>query len=146
MDNELPRGIRLNNPGNIDRTEIAWLGESTMQDDPRFIRFNEPVFGLRALMKILYNYQEKDDIEHLRGMINRWAPPNENQTNAYLNDVCARCSASPDESYDVSNKYNLMNLAKAIVHHENGAPPAGRAPDWYPQDIYNQAAAMVLLP
>lgn len=140
----LPKGIRLNNPGNIVRTATSWQGESTLQDDPRFLRFDDPVHGLRALMKILYNYQEADDIENIRGMINRWAPPAENDTGAYVADVAGRCGAGQTDYFSVSVPDNLIRLAQAIVHHENGECADPTLPNWYDDKVYEEAAAMVL--
>ena len=48
----LPRGIRNNNPGNI-KLGTNWDGLSDEQNDDVFCQFKEPVWGIRALMRIL---------------------------------------------------------------------------------------------
>jgi hypothetical protein len=52
----VPRGIRLNNPGNIkeapgDKTQ--WQGERATDDDPVFEEFVSPEAGIRALARTL---------------------------------------------------------------------------------------------
>lgn len=140
----LPRGIRLSNPGNIRKGGLAWQGESAMQDDHDFIRFETPVDGLRALMKILITYQEKYDIEHVQGMILRWAPPSENDSAAYAADVAARVGVKVTDYIDIEIPENLIRMAQAIVHHENGKCPDPTLPWWYPDEIYETAAARAL--
>lgn len=139
-----PRGIRLENPGNIRRGPTAWVGESTLQDDPDFLRFDKPEYGLRALMKILITYQSKDEVEHVQGMISRWAPPEENDTVSYIADCCARVGINQDDFLNLSIPQSLVRMAQAIVHHENGACPDPTLPNWYDETIYEEAVAMVL--
>lgn len=140
----MPRGINLNNPGNIDRTQIAWSGMDQTQDDPRFIRFTTPEYGIRALMKILISYQEKYNIDTVSGIINRWAPSAENDTGAYVSDVANRCGVSPTDHFDVSVPDNLIRIAQAIAYHENGACPDDTTPYWYSDDVYEAAAKLAL--
>ena len=53
------RGIRNNNPGNIDRNATKWQGMADKQDDPRFIVFTSPQYGIRAMARVLLTYQSK---------------------------------------------------------------------------------------
>lgn len=140
----LPRGIANHNPGNIRRGTSAWQGMSLAQPDPDFISFDTPEYGLRALMKILLTYQDKDDIEHVQGMILRWAPPSENDTGAYVRDVCLHVGVKPDDYISLHVPENLIRMAQAITHHENGNSPDPTLPWWYPDETYETAAAMAL--
>lgn len=133
----LPRGIRLNNPGNIDRSPIVWQGESTLQDDPRFIRFEAASDGIRALMKILLTYTEKYKLGTVRGLINRWAPPNENDTSSYIDAVAKHLEVDYDTT--ISVKQYLIPLAQAIIFHENGQPFENYPKYWYDDTIYQEA-------
>lgn len=139
-----PRGIRINNPGNIRRDATAWQGESTLQDDPDFLRFDTPELGLRALMKIIINYQAKYEIEHIQGLIYRWAPPSENDSNAYVADIASHCCVAPTAYFDVEVPDNLIRIAQAIVHHENGNCPDPTLPYWYPDETFEAAAGLAL--
>ncbi len=86
--NQIPRGIRNHNPGNI-RWQDEWLGlkKDGKQQDPSFCVFISPVCGIRALAKVLKNYQRLYGLNTPRKIISRYAPPNENQTLAYINSV-----------------------------------------------------------
>ena len=75
-----PRGIRNNNPGNIERNATRWAGMTAEQTDPRFVVFTSPEYGFRALARTLLTYQRKYGLLSIEDMIGRWAPPNENDT------------------------------------------------------------------
>lgn len=117
------RGIRNNNPGNIIRTNIPWNGMAARQDDPRFITFKSPEYGIRAIVKILQAYYNKDGCTTIRSIINRWAPPEENDTEHYIDDVATRCGLSPDDRCDIRDSRVVDQLVRAIIHHEEGVQP-----------------------
>jgi hypothetical protein len=116
---ELQRGIRNNNPGNV-RTGASWMGIAEQQTDPDFVVFKAPVYGLRAIARILTHYRN-EGITTVRGVIDRWAPPAENDTEAYIKDVSARCGVEPDAPIDVLAQLHV--LIPAIVRHECGEQP-----------------------
>jgi len=118
-----PRGIRNNNPGNLRRSDDHWAGLAAEQSDPNFFQFSEPIFGLRALARTLYNYQAKHGLETIRGIIARWAPTSENDTEAYVAAVSADMGAGADEPLDLDDGEELAALTKAVVRHENGEQP-----------------------
>lgn len=143
MTRALPRGIRNNNPGNIERGKDRWLGSSADQSsDPRFVVFDTPEAGIRALMRVLINYQERHDIKTLRAAINRWAPAVENNSNAYVQHVSRLTGLDPDEAIDFLDEYICTAVAKAIVRHENGAPDGFGKSEWFADDVYQRAAVM----
>jgi len=117
------RGIRNNNPGNLRRSDDHWAGLSPDQHDPDFFQFGEPLFGLRALARTLYNYQARHGLKTIRAIIARWAPANENDTAAYIAAVAAATGADADEPLDLGDGEELAALVKAVVRHENGAQP-----------------------
>lgn len=139
----LPRGIRNHNPGNIERGKDRWLGMSADQSgDPRFLVFDKPESGVRALMRLLINYQERHDIKTLRQAINRWAPQGENDSSAYVQHVARQTSLDPDEPIDFLDEYICTAVTKAIIRHENGAPESYGLKEWYADDVYQRAAVM----
>lgn len=119
-----PRGLRNNNPGNIDRTEVAWQGEDRSQRarerEHRFCVFNSPQAGFRALAKTILTYRGKYQLRTVRGIINRWAPPVENDTSAYVMQVSAALGVKPDDVINVRERSVMFGIAKAIAKHENG--------------------------
>lgn len=116
----LTRGERNNNPGNIEKGQ-AWKGLNPDQSgDKRFAVFLTPEYGIRAIAKLLSNYQ-KMGFNTVRKMINRWAPPVENNTSAYVNSVTAAMGVGPDEPLDLINDPAMMaRMVQAIIGHENG--------------------------
>jgi hypothetical protein len=118
------RGIRNNNPGNIDRTATKWQGMAADQSsDPRFIVFVSPQYGIRAMAKTLFTYQNTHGLRTVRKIINRWAPPVENDTGAYVEHVAALLGVKPDETIDLDNSDIMLPLVKAIIRHENHSQP-----------------------
>lgn len=115
------RGERNHNPGNIDRNATKWQGMAEDQSgDPRFVVFKDDVSGIRALAKVLLSYQRKHGLKTVRQIINRWAPPVENDTGAYVNHVAKLLNVGPDDAVDVSQPEILEPLVVAIIKHENG--------------------------
>lgn len=119
----VPRGLRNNNPGNlVHSSQFRWAGELSPPDGP-YCRFDIPFHGLRALTKNLWSYWSRDNCKSLRQIIGRFAPPNENDTNAYLTDVAAKCDVSPDMAVDLRDQTFMFKLVTAIIQHENGQNP-----------------------
>lgn len=117
----MTRGERNNNPGNIRQGVAQWQGESPEQKDAAFVTFSNAFWGIRALCKILLNYQRKYGLWTIRDMIERWAPPNENDTAHYIQAVCQEVGIGPDDHIALgSDVSHLEKLARAIIHHENG--------------------------
>lgn len=139
-----PGGILRNNPGNLIQTDDDWVGATKLQDHKRFVRFLQPVYGIRALMKTLLTYQDKHDLTTITKIINRWAPPVENNTKEYIKEVSIDSGFAPDALIDLHVAYNLVMLSKAIVMYENGNAPTSLPIFWYVNDTYYDAAEMAL--
>jgi hypothetical protein len=129
------RGVRNNNPGNI-RVGSDWLGLADPADmapaqkkERDFCVFTDPVYGIRALTKLLLKYQSKYHLYTVRQMIHRWAPPNENATEAYVKAVAGAMHVQPDDVVRLGlDRPALTNMVIAIIAHEN----AGYR---YPDDV-----------
>ena len=117
----MSRGITNNNPGNIRKVPgVTWVGQSPDQTDTAFVQFVDPTYGIRAIARILMSYS-REGLNTVDQIINRWAPPNENQSTAYVSDVCGRCQVNPDAPIVVTSM--LPQLISAIIFHENGSNP-----------------------
>lgn len=116
------RGIRNNNPGNLEYSKTnPWVGQTG--DDGRFAKFETPEHGIRALGRNLLSYQ-RQGIDTVSDIINRWAPPSDNNnTDAYIKAVCAQLGVTADQQLDASNPDTLKSLCAAIIQHENGSQP-----------------------
>ena len=131
LGQELPRGIRNNNPGNIKRSGESWEGLANpgdMTDYQRretvFCVFSEPVWGLRAMGRVLLNYQTKHRLTTVAAMIGRWAPPDDdNKTKAYVSFVAQRMNIGEGEVFDFRNPDRGPLMMSAIVRQENGIQP-----------------------
>ncbi len=123
MKNKLPRGIRNNNPGNIRYNATAWAGLSIPPSDGEFCVFTEPKYGIRALARIIKTYQNKHGIRTIAGVIGRWAPAVENDTESYIRSVCRQTGFSAQTELDLMDEKTLFALVKAIILHENGQQP-----------------------
>ena len=133
-----PRGIRNFNPGNIRHAQgVRWQGQADAQTDSEFVQFNGPRWGIRALARVLITYQDKrrasdgSRIDSVREIIERWAPPNENDTASYVATVSRVLGVGPDDGVvDVYNFETMRDLVVAIIRHENGpgSLPGGA---WY---------------
>lgn len=127
-----PRGIRNNNPGNI-RWGSDWKGlvPQNQRTDKSFCQFFEPKWGIRAIARILLNYRSRTGmigvgnagIDTIREIICRWAPPNENDTEAYIQAVARSCGVQTDQPLNLADRPLMLNIVKAIIKHENGVQP-----------------------
>lgn len=116
-----PKGIRLNNPGNIEKGQ-KWQGLADVQADDRFCSFTDPEWGIRAICKILMTYQKKYKVTTIEAAINRWAPAHENPTAAYVSNVAKWTGIAAKAKVDFSDRETLFKTAKAIARQENGKP------------------------
>ncbi|SER29690.1 hypothetical protein SAMN05216522_1216 [Rosenbergiella nectarea] len=118
------RGIRNNNPGNI-RWGDDWQGlvPKSERTDKSFCQFTAPEYGIRAMIIILRNYEKKHGLNTVRKIINRWAPPVENDTEAYINSVAKQVGVDADKVIDVTDSRVMIPLLEAIITHENGSQP-----------------------
>lgn len=142
----LPRGIRNNNPGNIRLSPTRWQGQAALQTDGDFVVFSAPLYGLRALMKLLLTYHLKYGLDTVESIINRYAPPHENATDHYIRHMARALGVRRIDRIDLTRKLVLMRLAAAIIGHENGRPPAGVPENWFAPALYAQAADLALSP
>lgn len=127
MTTKLPRGLRSKNPGNIRlNPSTKWQGEIP-GDDPDFCTFSSYAYGIRALATLVLNYQRKRNLRTVAGIINRWAPPVENDTGAYARVVAKAVGVGVNDEIDVGQYAVLRPLVEAIIRHENGrlAPVTG---------------------
>jgi hypothetical protein len=119
----LPRGIRNHNPGNLRRSADPWQGLAAEQTDSEFFQFASAKWGIRALARTLIAYQDRVGLKTIKQMIGRWAPPNENDTGAYVRAVAASVGVGADDEIDVHDYAILRPLTLAIIRHENGQQP-----------------------
>lgn len=133
MSKQKPRGIRNNNPGNIEWGSSQWQGliPRSQASDGRFAQFQSPAWGIRALAVTLITYYDKHRIRNVRQAINRWAPPVENDTSAYVAQVARAVGVNELQQIDFHDYRVLRPMVEAIIRHENGTGPLGTPNTWY---------------
>ena len=128
------RGIRNNNPLNIDYSaRNAWQGQKG--SDGRFAQFESPEHGIRAAAKLIGNYGKLYGLNTVDGIINRWAPPVENQTKNYAKFVAKSMGVDPKAPIDLKDKTIMAGLVKAMIQMEVGNND-------YTDDQINSAVSM----
>lgn len=124
------RGIRNNNPGNLNFAGQA--GATRENGSGRFASFNSPEEGLSALSKQLdLHFTGKSakakeagrPLNTVAGIIEAWAPPNENNTKKYIADVAKELGVSPNAVLNHKDPKVKTALMQAIVRKENGGNP-----------------------
>jgi len=126
-------GLLLNNPFNLESNPVVWFGEVRPSSKPPFCQFNTLDNGLRAGIKNLYNQFHVHGLNTWREIVTKYAPPTENDTDAYLKAVCIETGVGPDDYINLSMPSFLAKSAKAFILQEQGYVPC---PD-------NQIAAAV---
>lgn len=119
---KIARGERNNNPGNI-RHGSKWQGLSIEQTDKDFCQFISPEYGIRAIYKLLQTYQKKYGLNTIKTIINRYAPPNENNTASYISLASKEIGIESDNSINTQLKSVTIPLTVAIVNIELGYQP-----------------------
>ena len=119
----LPRGIRNHNPGNIRHSQDPWQGLAGIQSDREFFAFKSAIYGIRALARLLITYQDRHGLQTIGEIINRFAPRQENNTDAYIQSVVIHSGHHSDQKLDMHKFSHLKPLVEAIIFHENGQQP-----------------------
>lgn len=125
--NNLRRGIRNNNPGNIKRGSSAWKGKIPFiqSTDTTFEQFTTVEYGIRAMMVLVSNYYNKNGLKTVSAIIKKWAPAgaeNPNQTK-YINHVVNKIpikGLTATTPINVNDKYVLLHLVLGMCEFENG--------------------------
>ena len=118
-----PRGIRNNNPLNICRSRDKWKGLKAEQTDAAFCQFETMEYGWRAAFwQLTRTYYHKYRLFTIRSIIQKWAPPHENNTQAYIDNVSRLTGIPPDEPIGIPSDQpaRWMMVATAMAIQENG--------------------------
>ena len=119
--NDLPRGIRNNNPGNLRISSSPWQGKIPIAQntDGAFEQFVNYSYGIRAMTKLLINYIQSGR-NTISSILYRYAPPSDNNdTAAYVRAVATATGIGPETPLTV-NRSVLQRLVIAMAKHENG--------------------------
>ncbi|EPB9884018.1 lytic transglycosylase domain-containing protein [Yersinia enterocolitica] len=130
-----PRGIRNNNPGNINY--VGQDGASLERPGGRFAKFETAYDGLKAMARQLMRYftgkTTGKPLQTLTDIVSTWAPGSENNTGAYIAQLSKMLNVHPDAVLNLENPQVMSALMGGIIHHENGRNP-------YSSELINRVA------
>ena len=110
------RGVRNNNPMNIKYSPSNdWEGQVGADDDG-FVIFATPQAGMRAGNIILGNYGSSHGINTLEGIVNRFAPiEDNNDTASYMDFVSRGTGIEVNEEIDLGNAEIREDIARSMA-------------------------------
>lgn len=136
-----PKGIRRNNPCNVMCTHPrqGWTGAvlDAAFDGDREEAFVTAFWGLRAAGMVLLNDELHRGLWTLREIYNSFAPPVENNTTAYVQNMAAWMAVGPDQRIDLRQPGALARALTACTRQEEGEQP-------YSADLISEAASAAL--
>lgn len=134
-----PRGIRNNNPGNIERSSIQWQGSIPADQvqavlgipyDPTFEQTVSPAAGVRMIGHVLTSKGARG-LTNVDSIIRDYSKTDQD---AYVRAVTIALGLDPDaggQYQDIDVRNVLPAFAAAIIQQENGQQP------YQPSDIAN---------
>ena len=139
------RGTKNNNPLNLRHSADQWQGARKEQTDKSFVQFESMAYGYRAAWKTLDSYwkhfKRLRQPFTVRAIISRWAPPSENNTDAYVTTVLRLTSLGGNERLPRPLRGiaidKLVRLFRAMTTVECGTPydQVSEEPIWDGYDL-----------
>lgn len=115
-DPNAPRGIRNNNPLNL---EYRSSQPGVTGSDGRFGRYQSMEDGLFAGATQILRWVDRGDTT-LTALVTRWAPPSENNTTAYVQRVARETGLSPTAAINWRDPAVLGSVIQSMARVENG--------------------------
>ena len=141
----MSRGTKNNNPLNLRHSADQWQGARKEQTDKSFVQFESMAYGYRAAWKTLDSYwkhfKRLRQPFTVRAIISRWAPPSENDTDAYVTTVLRLTSLGGNERLPRPLRGiaidKLVRLFRAMTTVECGTPydQVSEEPIWDGYDL-----------
>ena len=141
----MSRGTKNNNPLNLRHSADQWQGARKEQTDKSFVQFESMAYGYRAAWKTLDSYwkhfKRLRQPFTVRAIISRWAPPSENNTDAYVTTVLRLTSLGGNERLPRPLRGiaidKLVRLFRAMTTVECGTPydQVSEEPIWDGYDL-----------
>jgi hypothetical protein len=122
------RGMRNNNPGNLEANNWTAGLPGYVGSDGRFAKFDNPQDGAAALDRNLQGYGRKG-INTPLAIASTWAPGSErgNNPGAYGSAIAQALNVGPNDPVDLSDPGTRGKIGQAIAFVENG-PGKATAP------------------
>lgn len=161
LNENLPLGVRLNNPGNLEWGNDNWQGmvpreksayyKTGTKQQKRFMQFESAVMGIRAIAITLITYYDKrkakdgSKIDTPLEIVERWAPSFENDVSSYAMQIgkalCGdlECADPKRIVVNMHDYKQLRTIVEAIIRHENGKGPYKTLNEHYPEEVIDRA-------
>ena len=150
VTHKLNRGWRNNNPMNIRYVaQNKWKGRvrENQRKDTAFEEFTNVVWGWRAAFYLLAKYYYKHKLKTPRMIITKFAPPSENNTDAYVHNVMdfmhkhgfpnLQENATLADPYEF--RFQWVQFMMAMTVQESGKMPAD-TDDMQLMELYIESA------
>lgn len=114
-----PRGIRNNNPGNLN---FAGQTGATKEggENGRFAVFESMRDGISALYKQIQLYFSRG-VNTIESVVNKYAPADDNNNvQAYIKQLVGATGKQADEKLSGEDTETVFKLIRGIINHENG--------------------------
>ena len=108
--------IARNNIFNIRANGAKWVGQ--IGSNKGFAEFDTQEHAIRAWLMLMRTYRRKYGLTTIRGIINRFAPPSENNTEKYVRYCCTVTLKGSMEP--ITNKATYYVLGQAMARMETG--------------------------
>lgn len=119
QSSRLPRGIRNNNPGNLNYAGQAGATKEGGSGG-RFAIFESMQHGVAALYRQLQIYFKRG-INTLSSIVKTYAPASDNNNvDAYVSALAKATGKGANDVLDSGDTATIARLMKGIVDHENG--------------------------
>ena len=117
----LPRGLRNNNPLNIRVSSIQWQGKIAENTDGAFEQFISLEYGLRAGLVNIRTYIKRDRLDSISVIIPRWAPALDgNDVRAYVRLVSNKSGVPATRRLSYNDRFELCRIVWAMAWVECG--------------------------
>ena len=117
---EIIRGrgtIGQNNPFNLRDYNQNWEGQTGATEG--FVDYGDERSGVRAADKLLENYG-KQGVVTIRDIVSKFAPANENDTEAYIEFVSNQTGIPSEQPIDMGNAVDRRKVLAAMGQMESG--------------------------
>jgi hypothetical protein len=109
--------IGQNNPFNLRDYNQNWEGQTGATEG--FVDYEDERSGVRAADKLLENYG-KQGVATIRDIVSKFAPANENDTEAYINFVSEQTGIPSEQPIDMGNAADRRKVLAAMGQMESG--------------------------
>lgn len=117
----LPRGLRNNNPLNIRISSTPWQGKIAENTDGAFEQFISLEYGLRAGLINIRTYIKRDRLDTISVIIPKWAPALDgNDVKAYVRLVSDKSGVPATRRLSYNDRFELCRIVWAMAWVECG--------------------------